>query len=196
MKLARIFLDILFPPRENEQLVRALSYEELQTHLSPIYVQPNVVALLPYRNSQVSALIQEAKFRDNLRAQELLGHLLADYIQKEGLQEALIIPIPLSPERLRSRGYNQIERILAAANIAYESSVLVRTRNTAPQTSLGAQERRTNLRNAFLTQGVLISNKTYIVLDDVTTTGATLFSAMEALKSAGAHEVRAITLAH
>lgn len=196
MKLARIFLDILFPPRKSERIVRELSYEEFQAYQSPIYVQPNVVALLPYRTREVSALIQEAKFRDNQKAQKLLGNLLADYMQEGELHESLIIPIPLSPERHRSRGYNQIERILAAADIIYESNVLVRTRNTAPQTSLGAQERRENLQNAFLVHGAIVPNKTYIVLDDVTTTGATLFSAMEALRSAGAHEVRAITLAH
>ncbi len=196
MKLARIFLDILFPPRGSERIVRELSYEELQAYQSPIYVQPNVVALLPYRTREVSALIQEAKFRDNQKAQKLLGNLLANYTWEEKLHESLIVPIPLSPERHRSRGYNQIERILTAGDIAYESNILVRTRNTAPQTSLGAQERRENLQNAFSVQGVLVPNKTYIVLDDVTTTGATLFSAMEALRSAGAHEVRAITLAH
>ncbi|MBU2158584.1 hypothetical protein KKD81_02555 [Patescibacteria group bacterium] len=196
MKLVRIFLDILFPPRKMEHVVRSLSIEEVTELLAPVQVQPLVTSLLPYRTESVSALVQEAKFKNNAKAQQLLGACLAKYLQDAGLTHTTVIPIPLSQTRHKERGYNQVEQVLKAGNIPYTPHVLVRTRDTKPQTSLGAKERRTNLQDAFEVQAALLPNHTYIVVDDVTTTGATIFSAMEVLKSAGALEVRAITLAH
>ncbi|MBU1293079.1 hypothetical protein KJ819_03385 [Patescibacteria group bacterium] len=196
MNLARIFLDCIFPPRKTERITRSLSVEEVRVLLSPISVTPHITALLPYRTPQVSALIREAKFKDNAHAQKILGVLLHDYLKKEEILGAVFVPIPLSSVRHKARGYNQVERVLTSAGIPYVPSLLLRTRDTVPQTSLRASHRKTNLKDAFKVQGLIDPNCTYIVLDDVSTTGATLISAIETLTTAGAVKVRGITLAH
>ena len=107
-----------------------------------------------------------------------------------------LIPIPLGPARLRSRGYNQsavIARALAARlDVSYNEAVLHRRRDTRTQTALCPEERSANLAGAFLASGV---PELPVLVDDVFTTGATLVEAASALLAAGAPAVSAVTFA-
>lgn len=110
-----------------------------------------------------------------------------------------LVPVPLHPERLRSRGYNQAlllareaERLLRVPTI----EALIRGRATPQQVGLPAAQRRTNVAGAFsLAQGMNVQGRTVVLIDDVLTTGATLGACAEALCAAGAIEVKAATLA-
>lgn len=209
MKALLPFLDALFPPRVSELLVRTSEQDAVCALLSPTEHQESgieVVGLLPYRTPLVAALVLEAKFRSNRKAQDLLGAVLAEYLMEYQSEEAALsgteytlIPVPLATERLRSRGYNQVERICQSAakrlSVSVESSLLKRGRHTTPQTKLSREERLQNVVGAFQATSVNPS-ASYVVVDDVTTTGATLQAAVEALRAAGALHVQAIALAH
>lgn len=121
-----------------------------------------------------------------------------------------LIPIPLAPKRLRQRGYNQSEllaRALASKwRIPVLPDLLSRTRETPTQTALTPGTRLANVAGAFtamnlgarLTPGRRpgVSNTTtYILVDDVFTTGATLAEAARALEQAGATTIHGITFA-
>ncbi len=110
---------------------------------------------------------------------------------------ALLVPIPLSRRRYRARGYNQAAVMASALGRTLSRPVslsLTRTRHTPTQVGLPRDRRAENVRNAFAWLGPTL-DVPVILVDDVVTTGATLGSAAEALKAAGAPEVWALTLA-
>jgi len=111
----------------------------------------------------------------------------------------VLIGVPLHLDRLRDRGFNQAELLAAALARAGRTSLsrgLVRTRNTRSQTDLSALERRRNVRDAFAVKAdPSLLNATVVLVDDVTTTGATLRECALTLLAYGAREVRSITVA-
>lgn len=128
-----------------------------------------------------------------------LGALLAAYLGVLSWPAAAIIPVPLHRERERARGYNQ--SALLARALAQRSGWpllergLVRWRHTRPQVGLDAAGRRENVRGAFRWEGDAPPPERVLLLDDVYTTGATMEAAAEALRAAGAKEVRGLALA-
>lgn len=125
---------------------------------------------------------------------------------------AALIPIPLAPKRLRARGYNQSE-VLARAlartwRIPVIVDLLVRTRETPTQTALTPGTRLANVAGAFEANvecritndecrhsSLGIRNSTFVLVDDVFTTGATLAEAARALEQAGATTIHGVTFA-
>jgi ComF family protein len=112
----------------------------------------------------------------------------------------MIIPVPLSPARLRNREYNQslllADRVSQARNIPLSYDNLVRTRETAPQTELSRAVRLKNLRRAFAVRRPQdITGKRVLVVDDVFTTGTTVNECAKVLRKAGAADVYVCTLA-
>ena len=112
----------------------------------------------------------------------------------------IIMPVPLHPERLRLRGFNQS---LVLARIFYKEQNkkidchnLVRIRNTRAQIKLKGDERRKNLNNAFsLIRPEQVREKKIVIIDDVFTTGTTVEECSRILRQAGAAEVQVLTLA-
>ena len=144
------------------------------------------VAVLAYE-FPADALVQALKFRGELALARLLGAMLLHEI--DPLSVDLVIPVPLSAGRLRSRGFNQageIARILAPAKL--DLGLCVRSRDTPAQMELPDAERRRNVRDAFRCTRAL-AGESVAVVDDVMTTGATLNEAATALKAGGAGRV-------
>lgn len=111
-----------------------------------------------------------------------------------------IIPVPLYRQRLQKRGLNQslvLARILFPEKAgAIRSDILQKTRNTPPQTSLGRNERKKNLKDAFtVTASSGIGGLNICLVDDILTTGTTVAECADALMRAGGAEVRVLTLA-
>ncbi|HWH16387.1 MAG TPA: hypothetical protein VNU25_02275 [Candidatus Paceibacterota bacterium] len=207
MRFLRVLLDLLFPPRDTEALVRDATVEDLGRHVRPQVSKDGRVFLMPYRTPLVRALIREAKFKDNEHAAQLLALALREYLESWLLdqeayeaQSVFVVPIPLSKERLRERGYNQAERIARAALADLPgitvAPALARSRDTLPQTSLSRRKRLQNMAHAFRATEPVSGAHTYIVFDDVSTTGATLAAATRALFDAGARRCIALSLAH
>ena len=144
----------------------------------------------------VAQAILALKFHGRLAPARLLGGLMAWRLARraEPLPE-LLIPVPLSPRRLRARGYNQalelgrgIARTLALPLAPHAAR---RTRETAEQTRLDAAERRSNLRGAFAVEAAAVAGRHVALLDDVVTTGATMAELARAVRAAGATRIEA-----
>lgn len=117
----------------------------------------------------------------------------------EGEEIDVIVPVPLHPGRLRRRGYDQA--FLLAEELARDigrpvmQDALIRTKATAPQVGLSAQDRRTNVEGAFRCADNRLDGSQILLIDDVYTTGSTLEAAAAALREGGAASVWAYTLA-
>jgi ComF family protein len=114
-------------------------------------------------------------------------------------QADVLLPMPLSPERLRERGFNQsleLARHLSPSKTV--AGLLLRIRHTAPQSSLKREERLKNVVDAFAVEPLRtaeLRGKRVVLLDDVMTSGASLFAAAQALRDAGAVHITGLILA-
>jgi ComF family protein len=111
-----------------------------------------------------------------------------------------IVPVPLHPQRLRERGFNQAqllaEAVASRTKLPLDKSSLVRTLHTARhRAGLDAEARRETVRGAFTVRSPrLIAGERILLVDDVLTTGATVSACAQALTEAGAIDVFVLTL--
>jgi ComF family protein len=147
------------------------------------------VAALAY-GFPADVLVQSLKFRGELALAPFFADVLSQCIA--GKDVDCLVPVPLSAQRLRERGYNQaleIARDVArATRTRLEPGLCERTRDTPSQTDLPLAERSKNVRGAFHCPR-LVAGARVAVLDDVMTTGATLDEVAATLKRAGAARV-------
>lgn len=193
-------LDFIFPPREEELRIRTLTTDEVLTLHTPQY-RGEITSLLPFTHPIVQALIHEAKFWHNTHAQTILADVLATYIATTIDAPFILTSIPLSEQRLRERGYNQVSEIIKKQPALTHQTILKRTRNTVPQTSLDRSKRQANMHEAFacITTAMIqdMHPDTHIIIvDDVTTTGATLIAAKTTLQQHTKHRISCVALAH
>ena len=202
------WFDFLFPPRVDEIVLRNVSDDDFFALVKPRIVpetRPGTVVLFPFNDPRVRSAIHEAKYHGSMRAFRLLGSALADYLRDAddvGPRRSHIVPVPLGKGRLKERGYNQAEEIARQAlrslgeHFSLNINLLERVKETKTQVSLERRSREENMRGAFKTTSQADPSHTYIVIDDVITTGATLQSAISALKDAGAEHIIPLALAH
>jgi ComF family protein len=109
-----------------------------------------------------------------------------------------IVPVPLHPQRLEERGYNQSELLAislsGAVGLPLQSMWLERTRETRRQVGLGPSERHANVDGAFCATEA-VAGESLLLIDDVYTTGSTLRACADAALAAGAAAVYGLTLA-
>jgi competence protein ComFC len=155
----------------------------------------------PYRfEGVVRQAIHQLKYR-NLRSLAVpLACLMADYIRANPMPGEVLVPVPLHHRRLRERGYNQSE--LLAKELGKLTSLpvadddLIRQKYALPQArTLSVEERLTNMAGAFLCRGHNIKGRRILLIDDVSTSAATLDSCALALKEGGATLVWGLVLA-
>jgi len=144
--------------------------------------------------------IRSFKYGDNRAALSAFAALKETLPHLRGMQEPdLILPVPLHRERLRHRGFNQalvLARILfPELQARIETTALVRTRRTAPQTGLSGAGRRKNIRGAFRAVDAKVAGRKILLIDDVFTTGTTVNECARVLCRAGARDVQVLTLA-
>ena len=169
--------------------------------------------LLKYKNKKKLA---------GIFAEALYGRILeelSDLVVMENFNNAILIPIPLSKKRYRERGYNQAELLCeelikinnlrhlpadramrGGADIKLENNILIKPEDTKHQAHIENRlERLRNIVGSFAIKKESvdkIKNKNIILIDDITTTGATLNEAKKILKQSGARKVIAFTVAH
>ncbi len=135
------------------------------------------------------------------KVESLAGPLSRFLIQSLPLEQQfdIVLAMPMHWRKLWQRGFNQAELLARPVARRYGiklSSNLRRRRYTKPQAGLSEAKRRDNLRNSFtVVRPEQMRGKRVLLIDDVFTTGATLRTAAEALKAAGAGHVCALTLA-
>lgn len=141
----------------------------------------------------VARQIVRLKFRARLAPADVLGALMAGRLARRPAPlPELLLPVPLHPQRLRRRGYNQaLELARALARrlpLRLCASAARRVRPTGEQTRLDAAQRRRNVRGAFAVDAE-VRGRHVAVLDDVITTGATIEELARAARAAGAAQV-------
>lgn len=146
----------------------------------------------------VRSALHKLKYYKDLSLGESFASQMLPFVQSLGWNSEVLIPIPLGRQRLRERGYNQVGMIAKplalALGIRYKPNGLTRFRETRSQVGLTRLERKQNVENAFLAAKDL-RGKSILIMDDVSTTGATLSAATQVLYAIGAKEVNALTVA-
>jgi ComF family protein len=122
---------------------------------------------------------------------EHLSHVAADVLHRADV----VVPVPLHFRKERVRGFNQARELAHALGLPL-LDVLRRTRHTPTQTGLSAPERKANVCGAFgLRRNMDVAGLRVVLVDDVSTTGATMEACAEVLRGAGAADVSAVTAA-
>ncbi len=148
-----------------------------------------------------SGCIARFKFRQQVGWADTLAELMRHSPWTEPTLERcdLVLPMPLSTERLRERGYNQaLELARRLAPHKVDAHLLLRVRDTPPQRDLNRVQRQRNVRGAFLLEPLrseALRHKHVVLVDDVMTSGASLFAAALAVRQGGAAGVSALVLA-
>ena len=140
-------------------------------------------------------LVAAFKFRDRPELAMALAALIPPLPDPA---PQLVLPVPLSPARLRERGYNQAWELARRLGLPARHDVLLRPVETGHQVELTRAQRLANLRAAFVVDGrrrAAVEGRRVALVDDVLTTGATVRAAAAALRAAGASAVDVIVFA-
>ena len=147
-------------------------------------------------------LIHRLKYGGTVHHRRPLGLLTAELLAPFAADRApdLLVPVPLHVRRLRQRGFNQavlLGEVLGREwGVPLAREVLRRIRWTEPQVGLPAAERADNVRGAFaVADPIRVAGRRVMLVDDVCTTGSTLYECGRTLRKAGAAEVLAVTVA-
>lgn len=197
----RTILNILFPRTDTVRRLETLSaHDALHTLPRSTKKLDHVCAVFAYRNPLTQTLIWQLKYKENKIIARLCGEIVQKILSEQFSTRVLLIPIPLSNARRRTRGFNQNELIIDHISQHYERTyvALKKIRHTVPQSSLSDRAARlTNISGCFsVALPELVHDRDIVLIDDVITTGSTLREARNTLLAAGAHEVRSIVLAH
>lgn len=162
--------------------------------LKPVLSGLMVSAL--YDSGPLKEMIHHLKYSGFTELVPILSELLYQRINREKLfltEKIIVVPVPLHFKREAKRGFNQAELIsldFSKKLKLHGGCALKRIRNTETQVSLNKVERHKNLSGAFVCiDQELIRKKTVLLVDDVTTSGATLSECARVLKEAGAKKV-------
>lgn len=153
-----------------------------------------------YKNTVIKDFVKSFKYKFIQELKDEIHSILVRHrsMIRSFLNGADLIPVPLHQARLNWRGFNQsmvLCEVLSEISGCSISNDLKRIIDTRPQVECQYQERLINVKDAFEAASGL-SNDRYVIVDDVFTTGSTLSNCGKALYSAGARNVKAITLAH
>ena len=142
------------------------------------------------------AIVQALKYEGRRSLARPLGRLMRQRGADMLAGAAAVIPVPLHASRRRHRGFNQAADLARHLGTPMRHA-LRRVRATATQTGLPAGQRHRNMRDAFATTraAATLTGTVVVLVDDVSTTGATLEACARTLKQAGVAEVRALTAA-
>jgi len=155
----------------------------------------------PFRfDGVIRQAIHQLKYQ-NLRAiAGLFAQLLNDYLSANPIPAEVLVAVPLHPKRLRERGYNQshllAQKLSKLNKLPLVDDCLIRVHHSTPQArTASVGERHKNVANAFSCRDQRLRGKQVLLIDDVSTSGATLDACARALKQAGAISVWGLVLA-
>jgi len=153
-----------------------------------------------YRTGPTKELIHNFKYSGIREVGPVLAGVLIQRLQAGKIRgEKVLVPVPLHSRRQRQRGFNQAE--ILARYVSRRLNIpggiaLKRKLNTKSQVELSGREWRKNLAGAFVCgDQELVKGKTVILVDDVSTTGATLEECAKVLRAAGARQVWGLVVA-
>ena len=162
----------------------------------------NQIYIFNYEN-YIRNLILSYKFHDKSYLYKIFAEII---IKNEKIYSFLkkydiMTQVPIHKKRKKQRGYNQSELIAKEIaknieNISYEKNILIKNKNTLPQSTLNKNERYKNVQGVYeIINKERIENKKIILFDDIITTGNTANECAKILKENGAKEVLLLTIA-
>lgn len=214
LRIKELIFDFLFPRSPKLLALETLPPGKLLEILPRSALdESGVVALFDYQDALVKELIWEIKYKGNRVLAEKLGFVLYDTIIDELSERnvfvkeksVVLIPMPVSDKRRLERGWNQAELLAGAVKsldtlgqFKYLPRQLVKIRHTESQTRTATKrERLENLDNSMLVLNpASVAGRFVVLVDDVTTTGATFREAKRALNLAGAKKVLCVAVSH
>ncbi len=211
-KIKKFFLDCLFPavqPPGNLKIHGTLFCAVCRARLpeNKKICHKNAPLILGaatnYENGEIRKAIWRLKYRGKTGFSNLLAGIMVIYCKRLNLDldKYAVVPVPLSKERHRHRGFNQSHLIADSLSkklgLPIISDALIRTLHTAPQAEQKDWlDRKKNLVGAFTADTTrLLKGKSIILIDDVCTSGATLQEAAKALKIAGVKKILGLVAA-
>lgn len=161
---------------------------------------------LPYQNNFAKILIHQFKYEPFVKdLAKTITSLIIDHFhllekKKDDFADFLLVPVPLTKQRLKWRGFNQAEEIGKGLadflEIPLVTNILLKTKATLPQIDLAEKARMENIKGAFsINDEGEIKGRKILLIDDVYTTGATLEECARILKESGAKEVWGVVAA-
>ena len=162
---------------------------------------PNITAVRSWAffGGPLRKAVHRLKYQRDIGLGEVFAEPLVEVFGSFPWEIELIIPVPLGVARQKERGYNQSSLLARPVaymmKIPYKPKALQRTRETRSQVDLTREQRKQNVAGAFQARREHVFGRNILVVDDVTTSGATLDSCAEALLRAGARIVYGLTLA-
>ncbi len=151
-------------------------------------------------NQTARAVVLAFKFGNSKHLYKFMTDLMLKRLEQEysGIKFDYVVPVPLHKHKLKERGYNQsallARDIALRAGFEYSPGILRRVRYTVSQSLLSAEERQSNLSQAFAAIGSF-PNATVLLVDDVCTTGVTLHECALTLRAAGARRIYSLVFA-
>lgn len=150
----------------------------------------------------IQNLIHDLKYKGNETLSFHLGDWLGDILLEADWQNKIdiVIPVPLHKQRMRERGYNQVEgfgkAIAEKLSASYNDELLKRRSNSKTQVFKNRLARTEVVQNHFYVEGQQdLKDKQILLVDDLVTTGATLEACSLALKEAGLKKLNIATIA-
>jgi len=168
------------------------------------------VAAGPYKDKRLKEVIETFKYKFVKELATPLALLIFKFLKENQQVEFfknplnfLIVPIPLHKRRQRERGFNQAEEIgkqlSPLLKIPIKTDILLRRKNTKPQVKLKKEERKENIKDAFIINPKIdissLKDKKIILLDDVFTSGSTMEEAAKVLRDRGIKQIWALAVA-
>ena len=157
------------------------------------------IALYTYESCRET--LYRLKYSGRREYTGFLAHMMAKTLGSQiyAWRPDALIPVPLHPERLKKRGYNQAEllaeKLAELLNIPILSECVIRTRNTRPQKEVEGGLRQNNLKNSFKIVQNDVKLNTIVIIDDIYTTGSTIDALAEEFRRAGVKNIYFVTLA-
>lgn len=206
-RITTLCLDLLFPPRcagcgRIDTFWCSHCEDELNDTPLPSHVQPlpmlTGIASTALHAGIIREAVQALKYENARLLAEPLGERMSRQFERQNWNIDLITAVPLHATRLEERGYNQAqllgEALARRTTLPCIPSALRRERNTQSQVTMTAEERLTNVQDAFVADPEWVANRSVLLIDDVYTTGATLSACAQALLDADAQAVYGLTV--
>jgi competence protein ComFC len=162
---------------------------------------PDYTALRSYAvySGELRKAIHRLKYEGDMALAEVLARPMIQLLNSTTWSIDLVAPVPIGSARRRQRGYNQAALLAwplaLSCSLSYRPHSLKRKRETRSQVGLTGDERRTNVSGAFSSSASIVKGKSILVVDDVTTSGATIEACTQTLLANGAKQVFGLTLA-
>lgn len=213
--MLQFLIDYLFPKNDNIVEIERLTAYEIAERAKPAPHIPQdfIRSIFSYKDKLIKDCLWEIKYKNNQKIAETFAPLILDkiietlseYAMFNEREKPIITTIPPSKNRKTQKGFDQEKIILDAlskldTNKSFEIKydILERIKDTKQQSLLHNKlERLENMHNVFRVKSPdLIKEKVVIIVDDITTTGATLVDARRALEESGSRMVYGVTIAH